>query len=168
MQLLPYRRYELVSGKTRWEVEAEMRAAVEPKRFFGLSAPTRPFEGEVGDSTFDVQRAINYRNSFRPQIRGKISSAPEGSRIAVTMRLHPFVLAFMTIWLGGTGAACLLILVTELRKGGSPLAVFGPAIMFVFGWALAVASFTYEARKAETLLASTMTASSSTVAVQPR
>jgi hypothetical protein len=167
MQLLPYRRYELVSAKTQWEVEAAMRAAVEPKRFFGFGAPPRPFEGEVGDGTFDVQRAISYRNSFLPQIRGKISAAPGGSRIAVTMRLHPFVLVFMTIWLGGVGASCLLVLATELRKGDSALAV-GPAIMFVFGWALATGSFNFEANKADTLLATTMVARSSADAVQPR
>jgi hypothetical protein len=73
MPFLPHRRYELVSTKNPWEVEAAMRAAVEPKRFFGFGAASRPFEGEVGDRMFDVQRAIGYRNSFLPQIRGSIT-----------------------------------------------------------------------------------------------
>jgi hypothetical protein len=168
MPLFPYKRYELVSTKTPWEVEAAMRSAVDPSRFFGFGTPSRPFEGEVGDRKFDVRRAITYRNSFLPQIRGKISGAAEGSRIAVTMRLHPFVLIFMMVWLGGVGAACLLIVTTAFRKGGSPpLAALGPAIMFIFGWALSAGCFTFEAKVVEPLLAHTLAAHLSTDAVQP-
>lgn len=159
MPLLPYLRCELESSKTPSEVEEAMRWAVEPKRFLRFGGATRPFEGVVGDGAFDVRRIIGYRNSFLPQIRGKISAAPEGSRIAITMSLHPFVLAFMILWLGGVGAGCLVMLVKVIQEGGgAPGEVLGPAGMFAFGWLLSAGGFTFEARKAATLLASTMTA----------
>jgi|SRR6187551_977617 len=168
MPLLPYRRYELVSTKAPSEVEAALRDAVEPKSIWRFSTATRPLEGEVGDAVFDVRRIIGYRNSFLPQIRGKISAAPEGSRIAITMRLHPLVLAFMTFWLGVVGVGCVWSLVAELQKGGAPLKALGPAVMFIFGWALSAGAFTFEARKADVLLASTMVARPTTDDVQPR
>jgi len=168
MPLLPYRRYELVSTNAPSEVEAALRAAVEPERIWRFRAATRPFEGEVGDAVFDVRRTIGYRNSFLPQIRGKISAAPEGSRIAITMRLHPLVLAFMILWLGGVGVGCISILFAELQKGGAPFKALGPAGMFIFGWVLSAGGFTFEARKASVLLASTMVARPTTDAVQPR
>ena len=168
MPLLPYKSYELVSDKTPSEIEAAMRSAVAPRRSFGSGAATRPFEGEVGDRTFDVQRAISYRNSFLPQVHGDIIAAARGSRIAVRMRLRLFILVFMLIWMGGIGAACLLILISESRQGGSPYTALGPACMFVFGWVLSATGFSYEARIAEPLLANIMTARPSIDAVQPR
>ncbi len=145
-----------------------MRSVVAPRRSFRFSSPTRAFEGEVGDRTFDVQRAIRYRNSFLPQIRGDIMAAAGGSRIAVRMRLRLFILVFMIIWMGGVGSASLLILISELRRGGSLDTALAPAFMFIFGWFLSAAGFTYEARIAEPLLARIMTARSGNDTVQPR
>jgi hypothetical protein len=158
MPLLPYKRYELLSDKTPSEVEAAMRSVVAPRRTFGVAAAPRPFEGEVGDRTFDVQRAITYRNSFLPQIRGDIFAAAEGSRIAVSMKLRLLILVFTIIWLAGVGAASLVILISEFRGGGSPNRALGPAFMFIFGWFLTAAGFSYEARIAEPLLEKIMTA----------
>ena len=158
MPLLPYKNFELVSDKTPSEIEAAMRSAVEPRRSFGSGPGTRPFEGEVGDRTFDVQRAIGYKNSFLPQVHGDIVAAAGGSRIAVRMSLRLFILVFTIIWMGVVGAACLGILISEFRQGGSPSTALVPACMFIFGWFLAAAGFSYEARIAEPLLASIMTA----------
>jgi hypothetical protein len=168
MPLLPYKNYELVSDQTPSEVEAAMRSVVAPRRTFRFAAAPRAFEGEVGDRTFDVQRAIGYRNSFLPQIRGDIMAAAGGSRIVVRMRLRLAILVVMIIWMGGVGAASLQILISELRQGGSPSTALGPAAMFLFGWFLSAAGFTYEARIAEPLLERVMTARPGNDTVQPR
>jgi hypothetical protein len=158
MPLLPYLRCELASSKTPSEVEEAMRAAVEPKQFLRVGGATRPFEGVVGDRAFNVRRIIGYRNSFRPEIRGEISAAPDGSRIAITMSLHPVVLVFMIVWLGGVGVGCVAMLMHANRKGGTAVQVLGPAGLFAFGWLLSAGGFTFEARKAQALLAHTMQA----------
>ena len=156
MPLLPYLRYELESGKTPAEVEEAMRAVVEPKRLFRFGGGAQPFEGVVGDGAFDVRRIIGYRNSFLPQIRGTISAAAEGSRISITMSLHPLVLGFMIVWLGGVGAGCFAMLMHVIQKGGTLLQVVAPAGMLAFGWLLSAGGFTFEARKAAALLERTM------------
>src|SRR5262245_25712875 len=167
MPLVPFRRFELSSAKTPGEVETAMRAAVQPKRFSTSGAVTRPFEGEVGNLTFEIQRTISYRNSFLPRIRGEISGAEEGSRIRVTMRRRPSVFVFMTIWLAGAAAACVVVLFGPLRKGDLPLTAFGPAIMLIFGWTMTAAGFTYESRLAEPLLMNVMAARPSTASNPP-
>jgi len=156
MPLLPYLRYEVISPKTPSEVQAALRGLVEPRRFLRLGAGTRPFEGEVEDRTFDLQRIIGYRNSFLPRIRGTIDATSEGSRISITMRLHPFVLVFMTAWLGFAAVGCGALLVSGLNGRGPVYGALGPAVMFVFGWTLAAGGFTSEARKATRLLAEVM------------
>lgn len=154
--LIPYRRYELLSDRPPAEVEASLRAVVGYRRFLGLGMAPFPFEGEVQDGGFTIQRAITYRNSFLPQIRGKITQASQGSRIAISMTLHPFVLAFMVIWLSAAGAGFVFVLYQTLRTGGSPSGAFGVLFMFVFGWALAAGGFASEAREADRLLTSVL------------
>jgi hypothetical protein len=168
MTLLPYRRYQADSGAAPSAVEDALRASVEPRRMVRLGAGTLPFEGEVGAGVFEVQRIIGYRNSFLPRIRGTIAPSPEGSRVTVTMRLHPTVFVFMTVWLCFAGIGCAVLVVAALRGTGSAYQPLGPALMFVLGWAMVSGGFFFEARRAERLLADIMSARPGASAVQPR
>ncbi|MBD0346790.1 MAG: hypothetical protein ICV63_18590, partial [Coleofasciculus sp. Co-bin14] len=57
-----------------------------------------PYEGTLSSSGFEIHRIIHYRNSFLPNIRGRFESLADGTLIRVTMRLHPFVTAFLLFW----------------------------------------------------------------------
>lgn len=50
------------------------------------------FEGEVGDRTFKIERAINYRNSFLPIIQGSFEQLSFGTKITIEMKISPFVI----------------------------------------------------------------------------
>jgi hypothetical protein len=102
-----------------------------------------PFIGSVHDSSFRIRRNIRYRNSFLPLVWGRIVPTPTGARIAVTMFMHPFTLAFMLFWLGMVGRGALI------DKSASPASLWG---MFVFGIALCTGGFIPEAVKAKRLL----------------
>jgi hypothetical protein len=158
MPLLPFRRFDLISDKSPSEVEVRLRNAVAIGPASLGVAPLLPFEGEVREGAFTVHRAITYRNSFLPRIRGTIAPAPEGSRIRISMSLYLPVLLFMLLWLSGMGAAFGVLLVGGLRRQNVLVNVLGPAAMFIFGWALAAGAFTYEARKVEPLLADVLAA----------
>ena len=168
MPLLPYQRYEVISPKTPDKVRAALRGAVEPRCFLRFGAGTRPFEGEVEQRTFDLKRTIGYQNAFLPRIQGTVDATPGGSRISVTMSLHPVVLVFMTAWLGFAAVGCGALLVSGLSGRGSVYGALGPAVMFVLGWTLAAGGFTFEERIATRLLADVMMARPSGGAVQPR
>jgi hypothetical protein len=166
--LLPYRRYQADSAAAPTDVEEALRASVEPRRLLRFGASAHPFEGEVTAGAFDLRRIISYRNSFLPRIRGTIAPIPDGSRVAVTMSLHPSVLVFMTAWLGFTGLAAVALLVAALRGAGSAYQALGPAVMFLFGWGMTLGAFSFEARRAERVLAEIISVPPGVGAVQHR
>ena len=112
-----------------------------------------PFLGTVG-STFRLRRDIRYWNSFLPLVWGRIVPSPRGSRINVTMFLHPLVTVFMIIWFSGLGYGIVKLWVH--RKEAVPFAVLVPAAMFLFGVALMLVCFIPEAIKAKRLLESAL------------
>jgi hypothetical protein len=69
------------------------------------------------------------------------------------MSLHPAVFVFMTTWLGFTGLAAVALFVAALRGAGSAYQPLGPAVMFLFGWGMTLGAFSFEARRAERVLA---------------
>jgi hypothetical protein len=70
------------------------------------------------------------------------------------MVLHPVVLVLTVIWFGGIFAMGIEFAVAFIagRKGIADGLI--PVGMFLFGWLLAVGSFSYEARKATRLIIS--------------
>src|ERR1700690_4052606 len=65
--------------------------------------PGPPFIGWVRDGSFKLHRDIRYRNSFLPVVHGRIVPADIGTRIQVTMSIHPLVAVFLAIWFGSLG-----------------------------------------------------------------
>jgi hypothetical protein len=100
------------------------------------------FVGTVEDDSFRIRRDIRYRNSFLPLIWGRITLTGTGSRIYVTMFLHPLVALFMVFWLVMAGNFALNLQPPSLVAVG----------MFIFGVVLTVAGFFPEAIKAKRLI----------------
>jgi hypothetical protein len=124
------------------------------KESFGARKDTSAaFIGTVEGNAFSLRRDILYRNSFLPQIRGLISDAPSGSRILVTMRLHPFVAVFICFWLLVVGAGAFAAF---SNSSNDPAFSLIPIGMFVFGVALTLVGFYPEAYKARRLLENTI------------
>jgi len=108
--------------------------------------PSAPFLGSVDNLTFQIRRNIQYRNSFLPMIRGKINSTPTGSSVNVFMYMHPFSLIFMLIWFG-------FLVLFESRVADMNIArSFIPIGMAVFGLALSLGGFFFEALKVMPLI----------------
>jgi hypothetical protein len=153
MPWLPYLAVELESEFEPDEAIEAIRAAVEPKKWLRLGTSHRPFEGEVLSNTFQIQRIIGYRNSFLPRVDGKVSASSVGSRIKLEMRLSTPLVMFMIFWLGMVAIFVAVSSVEAIRgKTGwkGPLTGVG---MFAFAWGLVSVSFSFEAKKAEKILA---------------
>jgi len=100
-----------------------------------------PFKGTVTDSRFKLRRNIFYgRNSFLPIIWGRLVPTFTGTRITVTMFLHPLVAIFMAFWL--------------IVTGGLNFGPFDPVLglLLLFGIGLVVFGFFPEAIKARRLI----------------
>jgi len=73
-----------------------------------------------------------------------------GTRIVVTMFMHPFAFAFMLFWLGMVGHGAMT------DRSASSTGLWG---MFIFGIALSIGGFIPEVVKAKRLLATIVTSS---------
>jgi hypothetical protein len=160
---LPVENYVLTTKLSPQEVHNRIAANIEPRAGIRLSLlprnTSKPYEGQVYNNQFTINRIIHYKNSFLPMIKGNISTYLGQTQIAITMKPHSFVLVFMSIWIGFVGLACIGILIALAVKGnrlfGEGYAVFAfiPFAMLVFGALLTYFAFKAESKKARQFLA---------------
>ncbi|NEP14319.1 MAG: hypothetical protein F6K14_29815, partial [Symploca sp. SIO2C1] len=100
MQLLPYDTFSIQTPKPLSDVIEQLKINIEaPKAFrWSFSENHAPYTGTISNSGFEIRRLIQYRNSFLPNIQGRFESLSDGTRIRVTMRLHPLVMIFLLFW----------------------------------------------------------------------
>src|SRR5439155_14819630 len=161
---MPFYRFHLDTALSESAVSERIQRLIHPRRSFREWVAfniTRedntvgpPFLGTARASSFRLRRDIRYRNSFLPLVWGRIVPSGVGSRINVTMFLHPLVALFMIIWFSGLGYGIVKLWVH--RKEAVPFAVLVPAAMFLFGVALMLICFFPEAIKAKRLLESAL------------
>jgi hypothetical protein len=157
-EYMPFYRFQIESPLPAQTVLQRIRTLVRDKPGFWKSIKESfgghpnggpPFIGKVEGDTFCMYRDIRYRNSFLPQVRGSVVSTSRGSKVLVTMYLHPLVALFVLFWLGAVGAGALAVFSAQNGNIGPALI---PAGMFLFGIILTVGAFYPEAFKARRLL----------------
>jgi hypothetical protein len=157
----PFRDFVIESPLAREVAVRELGKAVVPRRYFRMSKPEQPFEGEVRADGFRLFRIIRYRNSFLPLIVGRFENAPYGSHVRITMRPIWLVVAVWIAWMGFAIFAAILGLFAPPRGAGDSraLALAVVAGLVSFGYLLASIAFGIEARKARVLLTGILTGS---------
>jgi WD40 repeat protein len=100
MKLLPYDAFTIQTREPLSDVIEKLDAQIEaPKAIrWTFSRNHSPYEGTISNSGFELRRIIHYRNSFLPKLRGRFEPSSDGTIIRVTIRLHPFVIAFLLFW----------------------------------------------------------------------
>jgi hypothetical protein len=130
------------------EIINRLEDIIEPKKIFRgwlfCNNSTRPYEGEIKNNTFKLQRIIGYRNSFLPKIKGVIYNELGGTIIKVKMRLSVFVIVFICIWTIGMGLGCIAFMTQPLS-----FFTFIPFGLLLFMYALTMGGFKYESRKSK-------------------
>jgi hypothetical protein len=120
---------------------------IETEKSFGFGAHnytySKPYIGRILGNSFEIKRAISYRNSFLPQIKGEIYSEFDGTKIKVNMKPHSLVLVFMTIWFGGVFLACIGTTYALFTQKFTPF-FFIPFGMLLFGIGLLFGAFKTE------------------------
>lgn len=118
---------------------------VEKSFGFGINNSTysKPYIGQIIGNNFEIKRAINYRNSFLPQIKGEIYTEFDGTKIKVNMKPHNFVLIFMGIWFSVVFIACLATTYVLFTQEFSLFSLI-PFGMFLFGILLLFGAFKTE------------------------
>jgi hypothetical protein len=154
MNWVPYQRLVIHSPFAPSEFVARLQAEVEPLRLFRnpLSRNHKPYEGGVAGDRFEIERIIQYRNSFVPLVQGQVLAGSSGSRIEVTLRLRWLIVVFMGIWFGGLAIGWLALMSRVILGRGAGLSIVAVSVMLGFGYLLLVGRFTVETRKAARFL----------------
>lgn len=147
--LWPYRRFVMETTSTPRAAERLLSAVVSSD-----ASPTGRHEwlGTVSGGGFEIKRRIDYRNTFLPVIEGQFLPAPVGARVAVTMRMHPSAVAFISVWLGITTlfSACWAFAgAPAMFASGHVAEAILSLLMPLFGVQMVARGFVPEARRAE-------------------
>jgi hypothetical protein len=158
MKILPYENLTYTTHLSKDEIVKRLNEVTEPKkmiRWTGIFADKKhlAYEGKIEESTFSINRIIDNRNSFLPQIQGKIEEKNQDNSkitfIHIKMNLHIFVLVFMGIWLSVVGLVAIAFLSSLFLTEGNGLAVFIPCLMFLVGLLMPCLAFHYEGNKSK-------------------
>ena len=148
---LPYQTIALASALDPQEVLERLKAAVEPVQLLSRGPRRLPFEGTVDATSFHINRIIAYRNSFRPQLHGRIEpTVSGGARVVVSFQLHPVVLVILAFGVWFFAQFWPLGQPSASATGPDPRLVLLGIVAFVV--VLVLGCFIPEAHKAEQLL----------------
>jgi hypothetical protein len=153
MKFLPYEKMVFHSNLKEDEVKKKLVNVTEPIKGCRFQLvrfnSTSKYAGEINGSSFQINRIISYRNSFLPQIIGKIEPQISGCTIRVIMRLHLFVLVFLLVWLGIVGLVAVSMIIAAILFDSNNQLFFFPLGMFIFGCLLSILAFKLESSKSK-------------------
>lgn len=157
MNFLPYANLTYKTHLSKDEIVKKLSKKIEPKQWIRMSGvfadnSYQPYEGSISENTFKINRIIGYRNSFLPHIKGEIEETKDSTLIHIKMRLHIFVLVFMSIWLSVVGIVSIGVLSSLFFIDGNQefnIGFFIPFFMLLFGLLMPTLAFRYEANKSK-------------------
>ncbi|MCT7958581.1 hypothetical protein [Laspinema palackyanum] len=152
--MFPSQRFTITTYLSPDDVQKKLMRVVEPPPQgiqFQWKRSEKPYQGQIGEHSFKISRIISYRNSFLPQIEGRIQPHGRGSQIEIKMKLHPAVMIFMCVWLGIVGQGVLMFLAVLFQEEFDPLFLI-PVGMLIFGLALPWVGFLPEAKGSKQFL----------------
>jgi hypothetical protein len=146
MRTVNSNRIQLLSPLTPAECVSRLTAVIDTERLASSSwSGSRPVVGRVTDSSLRLRKRIRYRNSFQSFLTATMRPEAGGTLISGEVAMHPFVRAFMLIWLSGVlfiGGTMFLATVGSMAiASGSHhqnawMGVVIPPVMLAFGFGL--------------------------------
>jgi hypothetical protein len=114
MRWLGYQTDELVSPLSIIECTDRLRSATQSEwTAFGTS----PVVGKVDETSFRLRKRLKAsHNSFQTYLFARLNSEGTSTRLTCKFGMHPFVVIFMIVWLGGVTAGAISSLVVGLRQ----------------------------------------------------
>lgn len=149
MKYLPYEDITYKTNLSEQEVLTRLSGFVEPKKF-GLGRNyIKEYEGSIDNNSFEISRVIQYRNSFLPQINGRIQNGNDGVKIQLTMSLHAFVSFFLIVWCSFALIFFIGVSIKAIREKEISVELFLPLCMLLFVYALTMVGFKSESKKSK-------------------
>ncbi len=143
---------EIRSRLSKEEAVKILLENIQPKRTmeekFRRKKTTNFFEGTFEWDSFEIQRAINHRNSFLPKIYGSLEETISGTQVHLRFQMVPIAMVFMALWLGFVGFFLIVSLIAFNAGEAEAITLVIPSVMFLIGIGLVYFSYTYERNRA--------------------
>lgn len=153
MKIFPFEKLTLVTVLSKDKVIEELNSSIRPKQNFGFGKQEaengKQFEGIIYGDNFTIERIINYRNSFIPEIKGKIIEKITGTEIEIILKPASSVMAFMTVWLGGMSLAFITTLIGVIIEKAAFETCIMPLVMLFVGFGMLKIGFSTESEKSK-------------------
>ena len=151
MKIIPSDKIEILTDLSNQEVRKLLAENIRPKKGLKIginrSQEKELFEGNFKQDKFEIQRIITGRNSFVPQIKGKIEPNVNGTKLVADLKVHTFVIVFMLFWLTFVGFAFIMGIIGVINQGTNPVLLIFPLIMIGFGIGLVNYGFSSQKEK---------------------
>ena len=149
MKIIPSDKIEILTALSNQEVRKILAENIRPKKGlkigFNKSKEKELFEGNFEKDRFEIQRIITGRNSFLPQIKGKIKPNTNGTKIVADLKVQTSVIVFMLFWLTFVGFAFIMGIIGVINQGTNPILLIFPLIMIGFG--IGLVNYGYNSQK---------------------
>ena len=153
-KIIPLEKIIYHSALKKEDLLIHLQSEIESEKSFGLNSYrhsySKPYIGKIYNDSFEIKRAINYRNSFLPIIKGRIENHITGSKIHVKMGLVEIVKIFMTFWFGAVLLACAAVTYSVINSdinGEHGFFIFIPFVMLIGGILMVIFGFKIESKK---------------------
>jgi hypothetical protein len=148
MKIIPSDKIDFEIPHANQEVRKFLNNSIRPKRSIVTRIKKKEekeiFEGIFRNDEFKIQRITNGRNSFIPQIKGKIYKHNNRTRLTADLKVRRFTKIFMLIWIVFLGLALIMGIIGVLQQGTNPLLLIFPLIMIAFAFGLVHYGFNKE------------------------
>ena len=153
MKIIPLEKLILVTEFPKLKVIEQLNSIVSPRQNLIFTNKNidkeKKFEGSFFGDNFNITRIINYKNSFNPEIIGKISDRLNIVEIEIELKPTLIVQIFMLLWLFGVSFAFIAILIGAIIGEGPIYICIFPLIMFFMAFRIFNYGFSTESEKAK-------------------
>ena len=158
MKYTPVDKFIIESNKSELELISRLQEQIEPKIYFryhpyNSDKKLKPYEGEIENNSFSINRIIKYRNPFLPKIKGKFTTQyGGGSKIIVKMRIMYLPFIFMVFWSFGPMLFFFTFPENSVNQKTLIPKILISSIWIIIGYFFTYLPFNYERKKSKKFL----------------
>src|SRR5574343_5957 len=154
MRLIPFDKINIISFLPKETIIEKLSNETEKRIYFRTKTTDKKFEGIVKYDSFEINRILNYRNSFYPIVLGQIEQGDKNTIvIKLTLRMTMFTNVFMILWFLITGVILFIVLNDQIESPKINYeSIFWSSVPIIFGYLFMISGFNYESKKVKEIL----------------
>ncbi len=151
MKIIPSEKLKLVSALSISELEMQLKENIQTKRGlkekYSTTNKNKIFEGTFSSEKFYIQKVIQTKNSFLPQINGTFKSTSNGTNINVELKLHSAVMVFLILLISISSIVSFFMFFNILLNGMDNIVSLVPFAILFFSIAMGHLGFNLDKKQ---------------------